>query len=179
MLKATAVQMYRQTSWRRTWKRGTSGVPTGFLYWHACSINTAKILVIYIFFNCYILATKSFLRGSDDRLCKIKMIGEIRQNFTEASASVGLILATALIIVPNWVIWTWRFTAICFAVSIVTSLFTACATWAGLIDLQFLEFSAFFPFLILTLERSISCWWKCMIALRVSCSACLQIWSLF
>ena len=32
---------------------------------------------------------------SDDRLCKIKMIGEIRQNFTEASASVGLILATA------------------------------------------------------------------------------------
>ena len=55
------------------------------------SINTAKILVIYIyiFFNCYILATKSFLRGSDDRLCKIKMIGEIRQNF-------GLILATAL-----------------------------------------------------------------------------------
>ena len=27
------------------------------------------------------------------------MIGEIRQNFTEASASVGLILATAL----NWV----------------------------------------------------------------------------
>ena len=33
---------------------------------------------------------------SDDRLCKIKMIGEIRQNFTEASASVGLILATAL-----------------------------------------------------------------------------------
>ena len=59
---------------------------------------------IYIFFNCYILATKSFLRGSDDRLCKIKMIGEIRQNFTKASASVGLILATALIIVPNWVI---------------------------------------------------------------------------
>ena len=56
------------------------------------------------------------------------------------------------IIVPNWVIWTWRFTAICFAVSIVTSLFTACATWAGLIDLQFLEFSAFFPFLILTLS---------------------------
>ena len=53
-------------------------------------------LYIYIFFNCYILATKSFLRGSDDRLCKIKMIGEIRQNFTEASASVGLILATAL-----------------------------------------------------------------------------------
>ena len=95
---------------------------------------------------------KSFLRGSDDRLCKIKMIGEIRQNFTEASASVGLILATALIIVPNWVIWTWRFTAICFAVSIVTSLFTACTTWAGLIDLQFLEFSAFFPFLILTLS---------------------------
>ena len=34
------------------------------------------------------------LRGSDDRLCKIKMIGELRQNFTEASASVGLILAT-------------------------------------------------------------------------------------
>ena len=33
---------------------------------------------------------------SDDRLCKIKMISEIRQNFTEASASVGLILATAL-----------------------------------------------------------------------------------
>ena len=30
------------------------------------------------------------------RLCKIKMIGKIRQNFTEASASVGLILATAL-----------------------------------------------------------------------------------
>ena len=62
------------------------------------SINTAKILVIYIyiFFNCYILATKSFLRGSDDRLCQIKMIGEIRQNFTKASASVGLILATAL-----------------------------------------------------------------------------------
>ena len=29
-------------------------------------------------------------------LCKIKMIGEIRQNFTEASVSVGLILATAL-----------------------------------------------------------------------------------
>ena len=36
------------------------------------------------------------LKISDDRLCKIKMIGEIRQNFTEASASVGLILATAL-----------------------------------------------------------------------------------
>ena len=54
-------------------------------------------LYIYIYFNCYILATKSFLRGSDDRLCKIKMIGEIRQNFTEASASVGLILATALL----------------------------------------------------------------------------------
>ena len=53
-------------------------------------------LYIYIFFNCYILATKSFLRGSDDRLCKIKMMGEIRQNFTEASASVGLILTTAL-----------------------------------------------------------------------------------
>ena len=65
------------------------------------SINTAKILVIYIYvyFNCYILATKSFLRGSDDRLCKLKMIGEIRQNFTEASASVGLILATALIVI--------------------------------------------------------------------------------
>ena len=57
-------------------------------------------LYIYIFFNCYILATKSFLRGSDDRLCKIKMIGEIRQNFTEASASVGLILATALYFMP-------------------------------------------------------------------------------
>lgn len=28
---------------------------------------------------------------------KLKMIGEIRQNFTEASASVGLILATALV----------------------------------------------------------------------------------
>ena len=27
---------------------------------------------------------------------KLKMIGEIRQNFTEASASVGLLLATAL-----------------------------------------------------------------------------------
>ena len=27
------------------------------------------------------------------------MIGEIRQNFTEASASVGLILATALLLV--------------------------------------------------------------------------------
>ena len=27
------------------------------------------------------------------------MIGEIRQNFTEASASVGLILATALILI--------------------------------------------------------------------------------
>ena len=27
------------------------------------------------------------------------MIGEIRQNFTEASASVGLILATALIVI--------------------------------------------------------------------------------
>ena len=54
-------------------------------------------MVIYIYiFNCYILATKSFLRGSDDRLCKIKMIGEIRQNFTVSSASVGLILATAL-----------------------------------------------------------------------------------
>ena len=37
------------------------------------------------------------LKISDDRLCKIKMIGEIRQNFTEASASVGLILATALV----------------------------------------------------------------------------------
>ena len=31
-------------------------------------------------------------------LCKIKMIGKLRQNFTEASASVGLILATALIV---------------------------------------------------------------------------------
>ena len=30
-------------------------------------------------------------------ICKIKMIGEIRQNFTEAGASVGLILATALL----------------------------------------------------------------------------------
>ena len=58
-------------------------------------------MVIYIFFNCYILATKSFLRGSDDRVCEIKMIGEIRQNFTEASASVGLILATALDIEPS------------------------------------------------------------------------------
>ena len=58
-------------------------------------------LYIYIFFNCYILATKSFLRGSDDRVCEIKMIGEIRQNFTEASASVGLILATALDIEPS------------------------------------------------------------------------------
>ena len=36
------------------------------------------------------------LKISDDRLCKIKMIGEIRQNFTVASASVGHILATAL-----------------------------------------------------------------------------------
>ena len=61
------------------------------------SVSELTPLFIYIYiFNCYILATKSFLRGSDDRLCKIKMIGEIRQNFTEASASVGLILATAL-----------------------------------------------------------------------------------
>ena len=43
------------------------------------------------------------LKISDDRLCKIKMIGEIRQNFTEASASVGLILATALIILILYV----------------------------------------------------------------------------
>ena len=33
------------------------------------------------------------------------MIGEIRQNFTEASASVGLILATAL---PTDVFWVDR-----------------------------------------------------------------------
>ena len=43
------------------------------------------------------------LKISDDRLCKIKMIGEIRQDFTEASASVGLILATALIILILYV----------------------------------------------------------------------------
>ena len=36
------------------------------------------------------------LKISDDRLCKIKMIGENSSNCTEASALVGLILATAL-----------------------------------------------------------------------------------
>ena len=68
-----------------------------FAAFSAFSVLIRRKFWLYIYiFNCYILATKSFLRGSDDRLCKIKMIGEIHQNFTEASASVGLILATAL-----------------------------------------------------------------------------------
>ena len=45
----------------------------------------------------YIIWVTVNLANGFDRLCKIKMIGEIRQNFTETSASVGLILATALI----------------------------------------------------------------------------------
>ena len=35
------------------------------------------------------------------------MIGEIRQNFTEASASVRLILATALIVQREWLATKW------------------------------------------------------------------------
>ena len=38
------------------------------------------------------------------------MIGEIRQNFTEASASVGLILATALLFVPFLCLLMFLFT---------------------------------------------------------------------
>ena len=45
---------------------------------------------------------------------KKKMIGEIRQNFTEASASVGLILATALPILDStrhhWLHCNWKVT---------------------------------------------------------------------
>ena len=58
-------------------------------------------------------------------------------------------------------ICAWRSTAICFTAPIVTSLFSACATRAGSIEVQFLGFSAVadvarLPFLISALKRPMS-----------------------